>query len=218
MSRLLFKSPVLFIIAGYPGSGRTLYAKKLSRQLKIPHIEDKTIRKELFEKISYSKDENAILHNLHKQYAGEIIAADKSVIIDGSSDSEASRKDLIEFALLSEAEPIIVWLQIDKEEAKRRYVSSDSSNTKTSFNKLEKDFELPSEGEKPLVLSGNHSFRSQLKATLNYLQKYELIAIQKKETATKKKTTTNKVESKPKPSVKKQKDQKKRRQTNRVLR
>ena len=82
MSKVISTKPVLIMLYGYPGSGKTHFARQLSETLQAAHVHGDRIRGELFDKPQYDTHENEIVNHLMIYMAEEFLKAGVSVIFD----------------------------------------------------------------------------------------------------------------------------------------
>lgn len=184
MAKLTPTKPLLILLYGFPGAGKTAFARQLCENLVAAHIQGDRIRAELFENPTYGKDENHIVSSLMTYMAGEFLNSGVSVIFDTNAMRVAQRRALRNLAVKTHAESILVWLQIDEESAFTRVAKRDrrkaddryaQSLDRTSFEHLNAGMQNPSTTEHYLVISGKHVFSTQKSAILRRLQELKLI-------------------------------------------
>ena len=170
MSKKELTRPVMIILYGFPGSGKTYFARQLCNDLKAAHIQDDKIRSELFEKPVYSREENQIVNNLMNYMTEEFSSAGISIIYDTNTARISQRRALRELAAKNKVEDLMVWLQIDIESSFSRVVKRDrrkiddkyaSPMDRSTFEKLVHNMQNPTNTEKYIVLSGKHSYTTQ---------------------------------------------------------
>lgn len=178
MSKIPLKKPVLIILFGYPGSGKTYFAKDLSNHIQAVHISADKLRNELFENPRFDKDENTVVTHLMQYMAEEFLLAGVSVIYDGNSDKFAKRQSLREIAKKNRAESCLIWFQIDKDSAFSRMKNRDKRKredkysrifSKEEFGAYISNIQNPKQDEQYLVLSGKHSPTMQRSALVRRL-------------------------------------------------
>ena len=169
-----------------PGSGKSFVARQLCEHITAAHIQGDRIRAELFEKPTYSKEENHIVASLMTYMAGEFLHAGMSVVFDTNVMRLSQRRALRNVALKYNAEPILLWLQIDAESAFARARKRDRRTnddryaqemTPEIFQQLLSGMQNPTTSEPFVVLSGKHVFSTQKNAILRYLLEKQLIAL-----------------------------------------
>ena len=173
----------LILLYGLPGSGKSFFARQASDLLHIPHISSDRIRYELFEKPTYSKEEQTIVLNLMYMMLEEYAKLGLSAIFDVSINKLQDRRAIRDLARKYNMTPLLVWLQADTEScffrAKSRDLrkADDKYSTEISrelFDQIEKTMQAP-QNEDALVISGKHLFDSQKNALLRRLKEMQLL-------------------------------------------
>jgi predicted kinase len=174
----------LILLYGFPGAGKTFFARQLCEQLVAAHVQDDRIRAELFENPSYSKDESHIVARLMRYMAGEFLSAGVSVVYDTNAMRVSQRRTLRNMATKAGAEPVLVWIQIDVETAYGRVSRRDRRKTddkyaqpldRPMFDALGAGMQNPETTERYQVISGKHVFTTQKSAFLRHLLDRKLI-------------------------------------------
>lgn len=184
MGKLQPTKPLLILLYGMPGSGKTFVARQLCEDIAAAHIQGDRIRAELFENPTYSREENHIVASLMTYMAGEFLKSGISVIFDTNAMRLSQRRALRNVAIKIGAEPILLWLQIDAESAYNRSSKRDRRKhddhyaqemTPDVFQQLLSGMQNPELPEPFIVLSGKHVFTTQKNAVLRYLFEKRLI-------------------------------------------
>ncbi|HZP55262.1 MAG TPA: ATP-binding protein [Candidatus Saccharimonadales bacterium] len=181
MNKVVLHKPVMICLYGYPGSGKSYVARHLEEELQIAHVSADKIRHELFAHPRYDAQENAIIAHLMNYMTEEFLRAGVSVVYDINAMRSSQRKRLRELARQHKAEYVLVWLQVDIENAFLRTQRRDRRTqddkysedlTKATFNKQISMMQNPGPDEDYLVISGKHSFLSQRSAILSRLYQF----------------------------------------------
>ena len=176
--------PLLILLYGFPGSGKTYFARQLSDNLQSAHIHGDRIRGELFEKPQYDRQENHIVTQLMNYMTEEFLSAGLSVVYDENSMRLSQRRLLRDLARRCGAVPVLVWEQIDPDSAFQRTAKRDRRRaddkyapalSRQAFERVAVNMQNP-QGEDYLVISGKHTFPTQLSALVKYLREQNLIA------------------------------------------
>lgn len=171
------------MLYGYPGAGKTFFARQLSEHFQAAHVHAERIRGELFEKPHYDKEENDVITQLMDYMAGEFLGAGLSVVYDGPTIRGGQRRALREMARLNHAQPVLVWLQIDTESAYNRTQSRDrrraddkyaGPSDRATFERVAGAMQNP-QHEEYIVVSGKHTFDTQLSAFIKRLRELGLV-------------------------------------------
>ncbi len=147
-------------MVGIPGSGKTQFAKQFSDTFNAPIVEAAFVA-------SHSRDSNATTSLIHA-FVAELLKTKQSIVIDGIG---SSRKDRIELNKLLRDhgyEPLLVWVQTDTDTAQQRAAKAGKSHS-TSFDHAIATFSAPHPAEKPLVISGKHTYATQARTVLKRL-------------------------------------------------
>ncbi len=175
----------LIVFYGYPGSGRTYFARQFADEYVVAHLQSDRIRAELFEKPRYDKQENAITSQLMTYMTEEFLSAGLSVIYDTDIATNKSRAALKNLANKNGAEFITIWLQVDAETSFARNVRRDGRKIddkyaprwdRTTFDKITSQMQNPSPSKDLIVISGKHSYITQRNAVVAALQNRAIIS------------------------------------------
>ena len=82
MNKVVPTKPLLIMLYGYPGSGKSYVARQLSNHLQAAHVQGDRIRFELFEQPRFDKQENAVVTQLMDYMTEEFLNSGISVIYD----------------------------------------------------------------------------------------------------------------------------------------
>jgi len=186
MTKIVPTSPLLVMLYGYPGSGKSYVARQLSNHLQSAHVQGDRIRYELFETPRYDKQENAVVTQLMDYMTQEFLMSGISVIYDTNALRAAQRHSLREVARKAHAKPVVVWLQIDAESAFNRAQMRDRRKVddkysynmdKSTFDNVSGHMQNPTSAEDYVVISGKHVFNTQLSAIMKKLNDMQVINV-----------------------------------------
>ena len=176
MQKITTNQPVLVLLYGYPGAGKTHFANQMAEYISASHLHADRIRHELFNQVRYDKEEDSIVEHLSHYMAEEFLRAGVSVIFDADASRQSQRRALREIARKTHAKPIQIWLQIDLDSARQRLGSRDRRKTDDKYARIY-DQEIfdrhvgrmqnPS-NEDFIVISGKHTFNTQRNAVIKY--------------------------------------------------
>jgi predicted kinase len=185
MAKIVPNKPLLIMLYGYPGAGKTYLARQLSESLQAAHVHGDRIRFELFEKPHYDKQEDEVVSQLMNYMTGEFLKAGLSVVYDGSVSRATQRRILRDMARQADAEPILVWQQIDLESAFTRSSKRDRrkvddkyamSMDRAMFENISGAMQNPAANEDYVVISGKHIYDTQRSAIMKRLRELGLIS------------------------------------------
>lgn len=167
MKSLSLSQPHLLVMVGIPGSGKSLFAQRFTATFRAPYVD--------YGVILEISGQN---HDVSDAYAGyllkELFKTGQTVIFDGPTATRDERTALKELASASGYKCLFIWAQTDKETAKARYIKMYKKNgrspSESYYETLVKSFVPPNPKEHPtVVISGKHTFATQLKAVLKNL-------------------------------------------------
>ena len=124
----------LIIIAGMPASGKSTYAKKLSRAVGYPIIEKDNIKEELFDTIGFKCYAEKRQHDVAAtavllRVADDILACGQSLIMVNNFRDDA--KEALEKLILKyDCRCVIVFFGGDNDVFYRRYVERDNAHAR----------------------------------------------------------------------------------------
>lgn len=164
MKSLSLSKPHVIVMVGVPGAGKSFFAEHFSKTFSAPLVSWKAIRDELFNEPIYNKDEDAIIERVARHMLGELYKTGATVIYEGSVQSQSQRQTIQKEASEAGYETIFVWVQIDEATAKSR--AAKSGLTPAQYDRYNKLFTQPKQANSLVVISGKHTYASQLKIVL----------------------------------------------------
>lgn len=184
MSKLPLNKPTLILLYGFPGAGKSFFARQLCEDIQAAHVQGERIRYELFEEPRYDKQENDVVNHLMEYMAEEFLNAGISVVYDINAARVGQRRLLRELARKAKAPSILIWLQIDVESAFTRAVKRDRRKAddkyamaldRTTFDSQAGQMQNPEPTEDFFVISGKHTYHTQRSAVIKKLYDTGLI-------------------------------------------
>lgn len=94
MTKLQLSQPTLFLLFGFPGAGKTYFARQICEELQAAHVQGDRIRYELFEEPRYDRQENEIVTHLMEYMTEEFLQAGISVVFDVNAMRGNQRRQL----------------------------------------------------------------------------------------------------------------------------
>lgn len=189
MGKLQLSHPTIFLLFGFPGAGKTYFARQLCEELQAAHVQADRIRYELFDEPRYDRQEDNIVNHLMRYMSEEFLQAGISVVFDVNAARSTQRRALRELAKRHKAEVVLVWFQIDVESAFVRVVKRDkrraddkyaSQLDRTSFESIAEAMQNPVAAEDYMVISGKRTFHTQRSAVIKKL--YDMGLLQAEQT------------------------------------
>ena len=184
MNKLQLNEPALFLLYGYPGVGKTYFARQLAEETGSAHIQGDRIRFELFEEPRYDRQENELVMHLMNYMSEEFLKAGIPVIYDTNAMRLSQRRTLRELARKAKCQSLIVWIQVDIESAFVRASKRDHRKlddkfaqemTEKMFQKFSGYMQNPNPTEEYVVVSGKHTYNTQRGALMKKLYTMGLI-------------------------------------------
>ncbi len=149
--------PRIVIMVGIPGSGKSFFAERFSETFRAPLISLHKIKQELPDGLDGSAKK--IL-----DYAlGETLKTGKIIIYEGHTIKRSDRAEVAKKAYAAGYDPIFVWVQTEVNDAKKRSTRPGGLSNDEFDNKL-RQFSPPHTSERFVVISGKHTYSTQLKA------------------------------------------------------
>ena len=171
---------------GYPGSGKTYFAKQLAKEMSIVRLNADAIRVAAMGTIQKAREFNeetgllnSIVFGVIDYATAQILESGNSVICDYQHNERAFRVKRGTLASEHGAKPIIVWLKTPRDVAVQRGVTRDEllDQRQHSLEKMEalvdKYIDLieePSDDELVIEIDGTIPFDQQCKSFTEQLQ------------------------------------------------
>ena len=184
MSKLVPNKPFLILFYGFPGCGKTFFARQFCEQVQAAHLQSDRIRSELFEDPQYDKSENRAVQQIVDYMVEEFLSAGVSVVYDMGASRMVQRRVLRDMARKAGVETVLIWQQIDPESAVNRAMKRDRRRADdkyamhmdyTTFQKIAGAMQNPENGEQYVVTSGKHAFQMQMNSVMRVLMQRGII-------------------------------------------
>lgn len=172
MKSLSLSKPHVIIMVGIPGSGKSFFAEHFADTFNAPLISSGRIRQELFEESTYDSDELITIRRISDYMLEELLKTNRTIIFEGTADTRTDRQEIAKRARSAGYEPLFVWVQTESTTAKLRVQKALKGKTTIKpdqFDMTIKRFSAPHASEKAVVISGKHTYASQLKIVLKRL-------------------------------------------------
>jgi predicted kinase len=179
MAKIVPAKPFLLMFYGYPGSGKTYFARQFCEQVQAAHLQADRIRGELFENPQRDKQENEVVTQLMDYMTEEFLAAGLSVAYDVNALRAKQRHALRDMARKNNAKPVLVWFQMDPETAFFRSTKRDRRRAddkyaaqwdRANFDNMIGHMQNPTPSEDYAVVSGKHLFNMQQSAVVTKMR------------------------------------------------
>ena len=152
--------PRAILVFGAPASGKTTFCEKFSQQFRAPYYDLTKIREDQ----GFTRDNILYILDL-------IAETGQNIILEGELDTGADRDEIKQLLHDKGYNPSLIWIQTDVNTIKSRLKTRLKSvaKAKEEYDTKISELEAPSETEDTIVLSGKHTFETQLSNTLSQL-------------------------------------------------
>jgi len=177
MKSLNLTRPQILMVVGLPGAGKSFFSRQFSETFSAPVVSFDRIRYELFNKPSYSADENDLVSRLAAYQIEELFKTNRSFIVDGGCNARVDRISLAQLAKKANYDTSVVWVQTDAVTTKQRALKRsprreddkyNTSLTEQQYDAFARRFTEPTR-ENYVVISGKHTYNAQAKMVLRKL-------------------------------------------------
>lgn len=160
MKSLHLTRPYAIMMVGLPGSGKTFFATHFAKTFSVPFFDSAEIQRHT----TTIEDAEA----LTLIFLQQLVKTSQTFIFEGSSITRARRTDFAKWARTHGYQPLFVWVQTDPNTSLARALKT-GSITEEDFVLYQDNFSPPHPDEKPVVISGRHTYAMQIKVVLGHL-------------------------------------------------
>jgi len=152
--------PRALLVFGAPCSGKTTFAEKFAKKFGLAFYDLDSLMQEH----DFTRAQVLVI-------LGEILKTGQTIVMEGGLRTEAERMEIRNILRASGYEPALIWVQTDvstiRTRLKQRYRSV--SKAKEAYDVAVAEMEAPAENERPIILSGKHTFETQTKHVITGL-------------------------------------------------
>ena len=149
--------PRALLVFGAPCSGKTTFGRKFAKRFNLAF---------------YDLDELQSKYHLSRKiilvFIEQIAKTGQTLLIEGCLDTEKDRKEVSEILSAADYQISTIWIQTDmatiRARLKARY--KNVADAKNAYEVAVARHEAPSDEESPIILSGKHTFDTQVKHVL----------------------------------------------------
>jgi predicted kinase len=155
-------TPTLYLMVGYPGSGKTTVAKIIHELTGAEHLWADHERHEMYGTPTYSHEENLRLYAHLNDETETLLKNGKSVIYDTAFNYHEDREHMRAIAERANAQVLTVWVTVDKATALDR--ATDNAHLQhtrilgnmplETFEHISSKLEEPQANENAVMLDG----------------------------------------------------------------
>lgn len=167
MKPLSLSKPHVIVTVGIPGSGKSFFAEHFAATFKAPLISIDRVNKELFGTKERSNEQTAISNKITNYLLDEVLKTGRTIMLDVQTDLRSERAAIAKKARDYDYDTLLIWVQTESITAKNR--ATKYGMTTDQFESKLKRFSAPHIIEKPIVISGKHTYNSQMKIVLKHL-------------------------------------------------
>lgn len=152
--------PRAILVFGAPGSGKTTFAERFSKKFHAAFFDLGELERD------NKLDRKTVLFLLE-----QLTKTNVTLVIEGILDTERERTEVRNVLRRAGYNPSLVWIQTDVNTIRQRLKMKNRSaaKAKAEYETRISRMEAPSEIEAPIVLSGKHTFETQLRHVLTQL-------------------------------------------------
>lgn len=164
MKSLSPNTPHLIVMVGLPGSGRSTFAEKFSSMFNAPLIDFDLA-------LPLARDAESVEKMIDFQL-DQVLKTKASIVYDGPSYTRTDRMNLAKKARDAGYAVMFIWVQVDEATAKNRssrQIYKPWPIDDHEFDRLKRKFTPLDVSEKPVVISGKHTYAAQVKIVLRRL-------------------------------------------------
>ena len=144
--------PRALLIFGAPCSGKTTFGEKFTKKFGLAFYN----LTDLKENYGFSRKNLLVILE-------QILKTHQTILIEGELKTEKDREEIRRILRNNGYEPSLIWIQTDVSTIKSRLKSrfKNISKAKEIYDKAVSEIEAPTEFERPIILSGKHTFETQ---------------------------------------------------------
>ena len=148
------------LVFGAPCSGKTTFSKKFAKKFGLAYYD----LDELAEKNNFSRANILVILD-------EILKTGQTILVEGGLKTESDRTEIRNLLRNHDYEPSLIWIQTDIATIRTRLKSKykNVAKAKEVYDEAVNAIEAPTEVERPIILSGKHTFETQTRHVITGL-------------------------------------------------
>lgn len=170
-SGLSAAQPLLVLVVGIPGSGKSFFGRQFAESYKFFYIDSGRYESELEGLHSSNQEISAAAKKLVNATYEQALKCFKHIVLEGHFSTPKEREEMLSKARKAGFGTLIVWVQTDEETAQARALNRDRRRAddkysleinQDEFDEASRKFQNPNpKKEVFVVVSGKHDFKSQ---------------------------------------------------------
>lgn len=172
--------PLLYMMLGVPGAGKTSVSEYIADLTKAVHISSDQFRKHMFDSPeSITETEHSQIYSMLDYITEQILKSGKSVIYDANLNRYIHRQEKYAICDKVGAEPKLIWVRTDEKVARLRATEQaylhpghrpfGNMSLKT-FERLFDQMEEPRSDEQAATIIGNNISPDEIKKVIKSIQ------------------------------------------------
>ena len=162
MKSLRLSRPHAIMMVGLPGSGKTFFASQFAKTFNAPYIDSLAIEQYTRDALSAGQVITLVMN--------EIAKTGQTFVFEGNADTRARRTEFARWARSNGYQPLFIWTQVDAVTSRDRTAKA-KTMTQEEYAAAVRSFSPPHATERPVVISGKHTYATQAKVVLHHLSK-----------------------------------------------
>ncbi len=165
--------PVLYLMVGYPGAGKTTVSKIIHELTGATHLWADHERRTRYDHPTHSHQENIELYEDLNAVTEDLLATGKSVIFDTNFNFYKDRQKLREIAAKHGAQTKLIWVRTPKDLARQRATHGLGQDTRVlgdmpaeQFERISSNMQPPGADEKAIEIQGTEVSPEYIKQTI----------------------------------------------------
>ena len=152
--------PRALLIFGAPCSGKTTFSEKFAKKFGLAYYD----LDERSEKYGFSHENILVILE-------QILKTGQTIMIEGGLRTEKERNEIRDILKEKGYSPALIWIQTDASSIRARLKSKykNISKAKEVYETEVAEIEAPTDSERPIILSGKHTFETQSKHAISGL-------------------------------------------------
>lgn len=174
------KKPILYMMLGIPGSGKTSVSEHIADATKAVHISSDQFRKHMFDNPeNITEVEHDQIYSMLDYIAEQILKSGKSVIYDANLNRYIHRHEKYAICDKIGAKPQLVWVETDEEIARKRATEQADKHPQhrpfgnmrpETFKRLAAQMEEPRADEEAVIINGNDIDKTKIEKAIRSLR------------------------------------------------